>query len=328
MSNRLTYSSISESPAWTRLVLPCMLLVSAIALLSIPDSRFLPLTNLTAIPSLTLICLILVALSAGLNQQTLPEKAAEGTKALATAIGGPLVLVCLSPYLAVFSFESLLGSGLMLAGWLFFLNGKNRSHVWLLASGLCGGLAVSLDPLTLSGLIPLALWNILRISRGPNKQALPGLLWLLALTVGFTPLFLSTISIASPYFGSFILAPLPHSLGLVWQHLPIAACPFLLIGLLIAFLQKQPVVLGLFLGTFLLRLLLTGFRPFSAHSVDPGLLLPAIWVTAYGVLRVMRGIEQGIRNVNASKAKRFPSLATLICVLAFGAWALNQHLNV
>ncbi|MDA3872946.1 MAG: hypothetical protein PF795_03185 [Kiritimatiellae bacterium] len=326
MSNRLTYTSTSETPAWTRLALPAALLFAAIALLRVTDPATVPLTDQIAFPLQTVVCLILIALSAWLNQQTLPKKAPEGTKACATAIGGPLVLIILFPYLQMLSLASLIGSGLMLAGWLFFLNAQNRSFVWMLASGLCGGLAVSLDPMTVSGLIPLALWNVIRISRKPKTQLRLGLLWLLALTVGFAPLFLGTIPLPAPYFASFIPAPLSHSLGKVLQNLPIAAYPFLLTGLLIACLQKQPVVLGLLLGTFLLRLVLTGFRPIQGHAVDPGLLLPAAWVTAYGVLRVMRGIEQGIRNVNSAKAKRFPAAATLVCLLACGVWVLCLYI--
>lgn len=327
MSNRLTYTSASETPTWTRLALPATLLLAAIALLAVPDLSTIPLWEQFVLPLQTLILLILVTLSAWINQQTLPAKAPEGTKALATAIGGPLVLVILFPYLQTLSMATLTGSSLMLAAWLFFLNASNRSFVWMLASGLCGGLAVSMDPLALSALIPLAIWNVIRISRSPCKPLRPGLLWLLALTIGFVPLFLGTIPLASPYFDSFAPHPLLHSLEGVWQHLPIAATPFLLIGLLIACLQKQPVVLGLFLCTFLFRLLLTGFRPLQENIIDPGLLLPAVWCTAYGILRVTRGIEQGIRNVNSTKAKRFSAWATLVCVLAFSAWTLSQHVN-
>lgn len=328
MSHRLTYTPTSETPAWTRPVLPATLLLAAIALLGSADSAYITITNRISFPLQTLMCLILVALSAWLNQQTLPAKAPEGTKALATAIGAPLTLVLLYPYVRMLSLASLTGAGLMLAGWLFFLNAPHRSVVWILASGLCGGLAVSMDPMTLSGLIPLAVWNIVRISNGPEKSLRTGLLWLLALTVGFAPLFLGTMPVPSPYFGSYTPASLPRTVELVWRQLPLTILPFLFIGLLIACLQKQPVVLGFVLGTFLLRLLLTAFRPLQENTLDPGLLLPAVWGTAYGVLRVMRGIEQGIRNVNSAKAKRFPALATLVCALAFGAWVLRIHLGV
>lgn len=324
MSNRLTHTSTSGTPVWHRPVFPAILLLSAIALLSIPDPTPIPITDQFVLPSQTVLCLILIALGAKLIQQTLPAKAPEGIKALATAIAGPLTLVSLYPFPDTLSPTALTGIVLMTAGWIFFLLAPGRSPVWMVASGLCGGLAVSLNPLNLSGLLPLSLWNVLRISKNSTHQLRPGLFWLLALTLGFAPLYLGTLPVSAPYFTSFHLPHIITSLRSIWQSLPVPVLPFLFIGLLIGCLQKQPVVLGLLLGGFLLRLGLIGFRPAPGSIFDPGLLLPAVWAAAYGVLRVLRGMEQGIRNVNQAKAKRFSAPATLLCIFLFGTWALSR----
>jgi hypothetical protein len=325
MSNRLTYSAISAPPAWTRLVLPGMLLLSAIALLGVPDLTGFSFNDQIEIPAQMTLCLILVTLSALLIQETLPAKAPAGAKALATAIAAPLSLLFLVPNLQTLSVPGLTGWSLLVAGWLFFLNARDRSKVWMLASGLCAGLAVSLDPMCLSGLLPLTLWNLADVFSKKQQSSLPFLLLLLSLTLGFLPLFLGTSPSPAPFFNSFAVEPLRDTVRLFFETLPVAAYPFLLIGVLICFLQKQPVMLRLILSTLLLHLLLTGFRPAPATLVYPGFWLVTSWITAYGILRLMRGIEQGIRNVSNPKAKRFPALATFLCILSFGFWVLSRY---
>lgn len=304
-----------------------MLLLSAIALialdmdansysLKLPSAKF---PSLEPFPINTVIVLILMTLSGFLVRNLLPLKSPAGLKAFATACGIGIPFVFLQGYLP-FLDKPLLnfaGSSLMVSSWMFQLYGQNKGMIWTIASGITGGLACSIAPVCLSGVIPLLFFSFFHNDPSWKKRCLHLLVWILFLILGLIPVLTMPVPLEAYRFTGFNPEIIKVGCIFIVENTPLWSWVFILIGLVVSVLQRQAILLGLVVPLLLLRLIFASTLSTSFWVPDSTLLLPFAWLTAYGMLRVLRGIEQGVRNVDPKQAKRIPAIGTAFFVVGF-----------
>ena len=336
MSERLTHSASASAPGWTRLTAPALALLTALVLLGLAPDVF-PAVSETSHPlyrllptrwivPLQMACLLLLSLSSGaLLRALLPPKTAAASKAVAVAAGMSLPLFLLRPFLpeALGAAPGLAAWAFLTASWIQMLEGGLSKRRFLSAlSGLLAGLALVMAPSTLAGALPAGLWLVAATVKTPKTGGVRLGLWLAGLAVGLLPLWTGRVTF-HPAFSSSIepdaVREVGRSLvdGLAWWGLALVA-----LALLVGLLQRLPVLLGLILPTTLLLVVGNLLRPTVS---DAAVLLPWTWLAAYGALRVMRGVEQGVRNVNHVRARLVPGLFVLLFAAALAGWALRLH---
>lgn len=309
------------------MVFPLMLLLTAIALIALDMdanaySLELPNAKLPALepfPINTVIVLMLMTLSGFLVRNLIPLKSPAGLKAFATACGIGIPFVFLQGYLPFMDNPMLnfAGSSLMVSSWMFQLYGQNKGMIWTMASGITGGLACSISPVCLSGVIPLLFFSFFHNSPSWKNRCLHLLVWILFLIVGLIPALTMPVPLEAYRFTGFNPEIIKAGFIFSAENAPLWSWVFVLIGLVVSLLQRQPILLGLILPSLLLRLIFAGTMTTSFWAPDSTLLLPFAWLTAYGMLRVLRGIEQGVRNVDPKQAKMIPAIGTAIFVVGF-----------
>ncbi len=345
MNERLTYSSSTKKDNWAHVVLPLMTLLIAVAVIPFKQLNEYTLLHLPigengiTLPVQTIALILLLALSGSMLKLLLPEKSAPSLKAFAGLCGLGIPFLFLQGFLQIDQSPILNFSGiaLMLSSWMFALKDENKNYLHSIASGLFAGLSCAVSPLYFSGAIALALFTLFQKEPAWKSKAIKHLLWLAALFCGLTPIlyrdfpqFQDQIQFSPEYIKSSLL--------FIYQTTPLWAWIFLLVGFVVSALQKQKILLGLVLPFFLLLLISIALLPsiFFAPgeiweqqnsfphevfafswSIAPTLLLPAAWFTAYGMIRVLRGIEQGVRKVNPAQAKKIPAIACGGFILGF-----------
>lgn len=340
MSDRLTHSSRATAPAWTRLVLPALLLIIAAVLArfhgavpsAIPDGAhplYRSLPDPWALFPVQAAFLLSLCLGSGLLlRRMLPPKTAPATRVLAAALGtaaAPILL--LEPFVGSLAAEPALPSmALLVFGWwLFLCDGEGSKRTLAGPAGLLAGLALCLDPLSLAGVLPVAGWLLVSLAMKRDRAALRLWLWAVGLGVGLIPMVAGRVDFN---LGLETAAHPGHLRELFlgqgapgWWTLP-----FVLLALLAGILQRQRVLLGLVLPAFALQLLAWTFQPLVIGERAVAALVPWTWLTAYGLFRLLRGVEQGVRGVSAKKAKTVPLFFIALVLLATAAWAVRLFL--
>ncbi len=320
MSDRLTHPRRDDTPRWVSWM-PLLCLGLAMAHVLQRQDILFPATAFEAPPHLKAlgdglpvqILLLLsvtgiLGLSGLLLQALLPPKSPLVTRRLAQCLGISATLLWVVPSFS--ASPALPAWALALAAWLLFLWSAERPKALLAApAGLLGALALTFDLQILAALPPILLWMSGALLRNPKTQ-LPRAAGLLAgLVIGLLPFLTGRIDFVCPYRS----APGPLHLPL----LPPGTWFFIALGGIVALLQRLPVFLGLLLPAFALGLSL------QLYGLSP-LILPLAqsWLCAYGLFRLLKGVENGVRNLNPERAKVLPRAYLLLHLAALGAWVL------
>jgi hypothetical protein len=337
MSNRLTSSAKSESTIWN--ILSIVWLAGATGLLIyarippeppvIPEEAhelYLRLPSPMWTSRLQTLALTIVLLLSGLLVRLLVQAKASGhARTLATILGCAVPAFLLAPLLS-----SALGPqplfpawGLaLLSGVLLFPAGDAGRRPLLCLSGLAAGLSLSLDAATMPVTAASLLWVITSAIRSPRTGSMGLVLWATSLLAGMLPVFLGM----SPFAPGLVFAEgLPGLADVPAQVLRIltwGSLPFLLLALLAACVQLQWILLGWMLPIGLLQLLLAATRTDPLPETEFFLILPFTWLVSYGAFRLIKGVENGVRNVNANASKNIMPGIGGFTLMVYTAWAL------
>ncbi len=312
MSDRLTSSSERKAPWWS--------LLYPLLFLALASTYFLAFKGIPAeFPSqvqlfpdalqrlLASIQFPLLILSTGLLlPRLLIPSSGIPAKTLAICVGSvtPLIFLMDSP-------DWVLAEALILgAACLSLIPGTRLALPRAALAGACAGLALSVDFLIAALLPGLFVLEALRL-KGDSKRAwLPFLFWLLCFLLPQYGLLSS-----KAFGGEPSQVESAFSFAQLWPELPYWTLPFLPLGLLVALAQKRP-------AAFLLL---------SALVLSPALIVflgevPLVYAlclllfSAYGIVRLMRGVEQGLRRAAPKAANLF---VPVLLGLTFAALTAN-----
>jgi hypothetical protein len=254
----------------------------------------------------------------------LPAKTTGGIRILALVCGTVIPLGLLTSGLAPAMGPEVLYPAWLLALISIHLQQTSRKGFPLLCHGLSGltiGLALSLDSSVLPAVLPTAFCILTPGLRAPKTHGKALGVWIGGLVAGLIPVFVGL----TPFAPLTLTAD--HSirrlLDLGSASLPLWSLPLLVLALLAAGWQRQLLVWGWMVPVGLLQTLFTGFTP--GEILPSGAfftILPITWLIAYGGFRLLRGVEQGIRNVNPIAARRFISLLNLLLLFLGTLWVL------
>jgi hypothetical protein len=338
MNERLTSSPTASKTDWTLLAFPLMLLLVCVALIPLQsgdDNHLLhiPIGNKSLLVSLESLALMVLCAQSGLIIRTLlPAKSPATLKAFAGVCGIGIPFIFLQGFLPFFNNPLLKYAGaiLMIFAWILTIFANTKNALWIVASGLCIGMACSVSPICLAGLLALFIYLLLQKAVSPKKKLFNIFLWIASAICGLIPAINHTLPLP-PYENPEIFNTgfIQDGLSLIWQNSPGWAWLFILLGFLVALLQKQKILLALILPFLLFNLLFNGFIPLKFWNVrvatpnellwqvSPTLLLPLAWFTAFGILRMVRGFEQAGRKLHPQHAKAIPQIATLTFLSGF-----------
>lgn len=325
MSDRLTSSPSSSQPAWTLLAYPLILLLVSIALIPLQmtdDSYQFPLSlgqSVFMVSPQAFAFLILCAQSGLLIRCLLPLKSPAALKAFAAVCGTAIPFVFLQGFIPFFAnpFLNFAGAALMVFSWILLIYANNKTLVWSVGSGLCSGLACSIAPICFSGLFALLFYRLLQSGTPLKKKLIGTSLWIGSALCGLIPALNGSIPFPLYQPDAFSVEFLQAALNFLWRNTPLWTWFFMALGLGVGVLQKQKIILTLLLPFFILRILFSGLLPLEFRGIESTILLPLAWLTAYGFLRLVRGIEQGVRNASPQKAKAIPLFATASFIVGF-----------
>jgi hypothetical protein len=324
MSDRLTFSDAKSRPGRTDLAVPAaLLLVAVFSQIRLP---YFPEPGLfTSKPDDWTFSIashavaVLFALQCGaVLRGMLPAKTPGSHRAL-TAVAG--ILMASIP-ISLIPVDLLVAWTLALAGWNFHLNLSVSGFVPALFSGLCTGTALTLSHTTLGAAIALLFLQLisLRSSKGASPLRNP-LFWLSGLLIGLLPFVLNTVQSPSLGVDQADWQAGLHSLiksitGMGWMFLP-----FLILGTGVALFQARTTLLGLLLPALLGIILLGGVTGLS--GVQGLATLPVSILCGYGMFRVLRGVEQGMRNAGSPKAGAVVPTALLLGLAGYAGWLVT-----
>lgn len=341
MTERLTQRSADPSPRWVSWIPPLLLLLTAGVLsLTPPPVWSIPAsaTSLhdtlcrawavqipapwTSLPHLLLLLLLLQGgglLLAGL----LPPKSPRPAKTLAHALGIATLLIALTPWLRALLAPTALLPALTALVWaqhLLLQSLVPGKHTRAAPAGILAGLAAGLSLLLAPGLLPPALWLLTDLLR--KRESAPKRLgfFLAGTLVGLLPFVrelparLGSVSF-SPGSLTRCLPPLLTAFG-------IGGLLLIALALLVGSLQKNRILLTfLLLTTLLLKAAYTALPDPDPLQTGTLLFFPAL-LCAYGIFRLLKGIESGIHAVNPAKARSVTLLLLVLLLLLTKLWAL------
>jgi len=342
MSNRLTSSARADSPIWSSVSFLWLTAATGLLVYSqVPSSPpviaeeahelYLRLPSPLWTPRIQAVVLTLVFLLSGALIRLLsPAKASGHVRTLAMILGAAVPAVLLTPLLSGAMGPQPLFPAWALAlisGCLLFPGGGTSRTPLLGLSGLTAGLALSLDAATLAVAAVSLVW-VASICVTSKKTGGPGLVfWLVGLALGMIPVFLGWVPFAPGLVFTDGLSGLEGIPSQLLDLLTWASLPFILLALLAAGLQLQKILLAWMLPVVVLQLVQAAGRSDPLPETLFFLALPFCWLTAYGVLRLIKGIEQGVRNVNTKKARRIFPVTTGLILAAYTGCSVYLLLN-
>ena len=268
---------------------------------------------------------LLLTACGSLSRRLLPAKTPLPAARLAQSLG----IVCVAAPLMLRSqaawsaHPALPAAALLFSGWAVFLQAMERPQRYLAAlGGLLLGLAAGFDPIAAPGILPPLVWAALQLRRNQTPSPLPRTV---ILVVGIGVGLLLTRPQLPAVSASFDWAHLQAALHDTRTRFGIAGLALMFLALLVGTLQKNTVLLGLLLATYLLQKAALGL--FSAPT-PPQLtalaLIPAL-LLAYGLFRILRGIESGVHSVQPDRAKWVAPALLLLLLIAFKVWTLFHY---
>lgn len=306
MSERLTHSAGSSTGRWTELAVPFSLL-----LVAIHELMAWPVPEETG-ASLQAGLWVLFSLQCGsVIRNMLPQRAPASHHAMTAALGILIISWVFQPGLLVTPFAWIFA----LAAWNFLQEHPDTTPARLF-SGLCSGYALCLQLSTVTVALPLLILHISLIVQKRKAGLVPAAVWGGGLAAGLTPLWSGALA------DVHLIPPVASSPGMLSQYLeliqriPLVLLPFLLLGLGVACFQARttcfallvPMLIGLPLYTAAL----------DTSSPQHMWILPVGLLSAYGVFRVLRGVEQGVRNSNPKIAGRVMPAGLVLLFLSYG----------
>lgn len=316
MSDRLTSQTSTRTSSPLELAHPAaLLLVTGIRgfelgaeSLSIKSSPFSELPSVEVSIFLGLFAFFALQCG-GVLRGMLPEKAPLAHKAFAMTLGAlGSMFVLQEP-----SFEALVGWTLATAAWNFASPPFLYSIPAKIMSGLCLGFACVWTPSAAPLVLSMSVLLLVLLLQEKQKNYIPCLAWVLGLLVGLSAYWTGQTEFPSipvegqnlnPSLGAALLDPL---LGV---H--VAFIPFFLLGIGVAVFQSKRTFYGL-LFPLLIGLPLFNLYIQSGHAEV--LELPTLLLIGYGCFRLVRGVEQGVRNSASKKANAVFPIATLLVLL-------------
>jgi hypothetical protein len=270
--------------------------------------------------------LVLIFLLSGwISGALIPAKAPAGNRVLARCLG-----IAVPAAFLTFRIPDGLGPQTLFPAWALALGAlalllQAREGLWRMmagVSGLLAGLALSLHPLSLTVLLPAGFWAVAAAATQPKTRGLPLVLFLAGTLAGLAPVLTGISPFALGISGSPTLDGLKQGGALMLVVFTWWSLPLILLGLVAAVFQRQAVFLGVLLPIVLLEILVAATQTDPLPEEQFFLLLPIAWLTAYGVFRLAKGIEQGIRSVNRSKASATSGFLLCSSLVIYGVWTL------
>lgn len=339
MSERLTNRNPVQGPRWVSWI-PCILLFLSALVLSAgaPASWPDPGTGNSLHANLTraliallspenaafvhvLLALLLLWGAGLLVSNLLPQKTPKPARVLAQSLGILTLLVVLTPWLRDLLLPAALLPALTALVWaqITLLQSRNPGkHPRAALAGLLTGLAAGFSLFISLGTISLGVWLVTDLIRktenAPRRTAffLAGALVAILPFASELPARLQEVPF-SPENGFQSLTPLYSLFG-------IGGLLLIFLGLLVGTLQKNRILLTYMLATGLLfkagHIALTD--PTSLHT-GAILFYPAL-LCAYGVFRILKGIESGVHAVNPAKSKQITLVFLILLLIAAKLW--------
>jgi hypothetical protein len=341
MTERLTQRTASTS-RWISL-LPALLFLAFAAVLgfSAPGTWDLPDTSGTLYLRLfqtlppgsgpilhVLLTLALLWGGGELVQALLPAKTPQVTRILARSLGSATLIIALTPW-----FRDLLGPNTMLPAitalvWAqlsLLQSARPGKHTRAAFAGLLTGLAAGLSLFVGVTGVSLGIWLLSDLIRKAENAARRTGFFIAGGVVALIPFLrdlperISGLSAEGMNLGQ-AFSPLYALFG-------IGGLLLILLGLLVGTLQKNRILLTfLLLPAVLLKAAHAGMTDPSALHTGAILFFPGLFF-AYGIFRLLKGVESGIHAVNPARAKHV-ALILLILLLAgvkaWAAWILQQ----
>ncbi len=337
MSNRLTSSSSSKTPGWIQLF-PLLFagITACLVFLQLPADPpmvseeahplYMQLPSPVWVGYLQAASLLLIFLFSGwISGAMIPSNHSGGNRVLARCLG-----IAVPAMFLTFRIQDGLGPQTLFPAWALSLGSlatllHAREGLWRMMAGLSGllaGLALTLHALSLTVLIPALIWAVAAAISQPKTRGLPLGLFLVGTAAGLTPVILSVSPFSLGITGSITLDGLAQTGRLYLEVFTWWSLPFFLLAFVAAIFQRQGVFLGVLLPILMLELVL------STTLIDPlpeeqfFLLLPICWLLGYGMFRLAKGIEHGVRSVNRSKATATSGFLLWGFLVIYGVWTL------
>jgi hypothetical protein len=100
--------------------------------------------------------------------------------------------------------------------------------------------------------------------------------------------------------------------------IPWGVLPFFLLGLIVAAFQARNTLWGLYLPMLAgLCIIVVAASQTELYEMT---YTPLVMLSAYGIFRVARGIEQGVRNSSPSQAKSVIPALTFTTLTTYAGW--------
>jgi hypothetical protein len=340
MSNRLTKSSKANTPVWLPVVPVLVLLLTGLLIfLQSPENpsviseeahalyQWVP-TPLWVGYIQSVALLLLFAGSGILIRQLVPAKSSPSVRMLAMTIGTAVPAMLLS-----FQLDVALGTQPLYPAWTLALWGGlilmwSRNGIMRMIAGFSGllcGLALTLDSFSITVVIPSFIGLLITTARAPKDQGIRLIVWLIGFAAGLCPILMGLTPFVFGITGEFDSSAFADMGTLILRIFTWGSLPFIALALLAGILQRSTILLGWILPVFALEV---GLGVNSGDWLSDErffLLLPVAWMIAYGIFRLIKGIENGIRNLNAKKAKNSSSIFIWITLAAQAGWCIYLY---
>lgn len=334
-SERLTHRNAVQGPRWVAWIPWLLLFIFALALTALsprawtlpeePGSLYLFLCGILP-PRLAPywhVFLALALLQGGgkLVRDLLPSKSPASTKILAHSLGGITILITLTPW-----FRNLLDPNPLLPAitalvWaqITLIHSQQTQHPTRAAlAGLLTGLAAGFSLFIGLGALSLGLWLITDLIRKTEQALRRAAFFLGGALIALLP-FIRELP-ARIQNAPFAPEDALQTLTPLYTLFGIGGLSLILLGLLVGTLQKNRILLTFMFATAIL--LKAGHTTLpEAAPVHTGALLfyPAL-LCAYGIFRILKGIESGAHAVNPAKAKHILLIFLILLLAAAKLW--------
>lgn len=336
MSERLTQHPVRQGHRWVTWIPGILHLVFAIVLgataprtWELPESPGTPYLRLCrALPAhggpiLHLLLTLALLWGAGkLVRALLPPKSPAATGTLAQSLGSSTLFIALTPWFQELLYPNTLLPALTALTWaqLTLLHSLSPGkHPLAALSGLLSGLTAGLSFYAGLGIVPLGIWMLTDLFR-KTEQALRRIAFF---TAGMVIALLPFAREIPERVREAPFAPedWTQSLTPLFTAFGVGGLLLLLLGLLVGTLQKNRILLTLILSTGLLlkagHIAIGSPNPLQTGAIlfYPGLLC------AYGIFRILKGVESGVHAVNPAKAKSITLLMLILLLVGLKIWA-------
>lgn len=340
MSERLTHRTAVQHPRWVPWI-PFLLLPPFALSLGMLAPEITPAPGKTGsvyqnlqsllppgIRLYTHLVLALALLHGGgkLVRTLLPPKSPLSSLILAQSLASVTLLILLTPWFRDLLMPSPMLPAITALVWAqitLIQSGQPRKHTLAAVSGLLAGLAAGLSLFIGLGILPLCLWLATDLIRKSDQAIRRPVYFVSGMVTGLLPFMRELPArLQNPPFSP---ADWLQSFTLIYPLLGIGGVLLLLLGLTVGTLQKNRNLLTFVFTTAIL--LKAGHIALSdASAVHTGALLfyPAL-LCAYGVFRLLKGIESGTHALHSAKAKYVVQTCLILLIILAKLWTARIY---